>query len=224
MPKDIRDNPIRPNRWEQAYQTFETPEQELQKFLGRLRMVGADRWNRNSRVLEVCCGRGTGLRAWHSLGFKRVFGLDYSAALLFAHTGQGVRVIGDAMALPFAAASIDVVVVQGGLHHLLTTTDVDAALAEMSRVVGPSGRLVIVEPWLTPFLRLVHAVCRSGLVRRLSRKMDALATMIAEERQTYERWLNAPDEHLRLLDRHVRTTFMRRRWGKLIVVGSPRPS
>jgi hypothetical protein len=93
----------------------------------------------------------------------------------------------------------------------------------MSRVVAPDGKIIIVEPWLTPFLQLVHGVSRQPVARRLSKRIDALATMIDEERETYERWLNAPDEHLEVIRRHVTPDFVRRRWGKLVVVGSPLP-
>jgi ubiquinone/menaquinone biosynthesis C-methylase UbiE len=207
--------------WERAYQAFETPEEELAKFLSRLREVGADQWDRSSRVLEVCSGRGTGLRAWSALGFTDLIGVDYSPALVAAHRGPGRCVLGDARRIPLATASRDVVVVQGGLHHLQTLDDVDRALGEMRRVTAPGGRIVIVEPWLTPFLRVVHAACAQPLVRRLWPKLDALATMIDEERDTYERWLRAPEEYLAVIRRHVVPTLMRRRWGKLIVVGSP---
>jgi hypothetical protein len=91
----------------------------------------------------------------------------------------------------------------------------------MRRVVTPSGRIVIVEPWLTPFLRFVHATVKQPVARRLSPQFDALATMIEEERDTYERWLNAPDAYLRLIRCYVAPRLLRRRWGKIIVVGSP---
>jgi SAM-dependent methyltransferase len=80
--------PIR-TRWEQAYLAFETPEQELAKFIARLRKIGADRWDRKSRVLEVCSGRGTGLRAWSAFGFEDVIGVDYSFALVASHRAAG---------------------------------------------------------------------------------------------------------------------------------------
>ena len=208
-------------KWERAYQAFETPEEELRKFVGRLRGIGVESWNRQSRILEVCSGRGTGLRAWHELGFTRIVGVDFSAALVLAQRGPGSRVIGDARALPVRDGSIDIAVVQGGLHHLFTSADVDAALGEMRRVVVRNGRIVIIEPWLTPFLRVVHAVSEQPAVRRISAKVDALATMIEEERETYDRWLNAPDEHLQLIRRHVVPHSLKRRWGKLVLVGSP---
>lgn len=215
------EQPPSPTRWERAYQAFETPEQELRKFVNRLRSIGAERWDRGSRVLEICSGRGSGLRAWHAIGFADVVGVDYSHALVSTHRGPGRCVLGDARALPLSSASRDIAVVQGGLHHLLSRPDVELALKEMGRVVGPDGRIVIIEPWLTPFLEFVQVVYQQPLARRLWRKLDALATMHEEERETYERWLSDPDGYLALVTRHVTPHVLRRKWGKLIVVGSP---
>ena len=159
-------------RWELAYQAFETPEEEVRKFVGRLRGIGADAWNRRSRIVEICSGRGSGLRAWHSLGFHDVVGVDLSPALVAAHTGPGHCVLGDARCLPLARASRDVAIVQGGLHHLATFEDVALALAEMRRVVVPDGRVVIIEPWSTPFLRAVHFLTEKQLLRRLIPTVD----------------------------------------------------
>ena len=149
----------------------------------------------------------------------------YSLALVFGNAPAANPVIvGDARHLPLAAASVDITVVQGGLHHLFTTRDVELALAEMCRVLRPRGRLVIIEPWLTPFLRLVHSVCEQPIARRLFSRVDAPAAMIDEERETYERWLHALQEHLAVFHRYVVPQIMQRRWGKLVLVGSPRAS
>jgi ubiquinone/menaquinone biosynthesis C-methylase UbiE len=208
-------------RWERAYLAFETPEEELRKLVRRLRSVGAEGWDRGSRIIEVCSGRGGGLRAWHTLGFSRLLGVDLSPALVASYRGPGHCLLGDACALPLASGSCDVAVVQGGLHHLLSTEQVERAMAEMARVVGPAGRVVVIEPWLTPFLVVVHAVCSQAAARRLLPRIDALATMIEEERETYERWLKAPDEHLAVLLKYVRPQVLRRRCGKIILMGSP---
>jgi hypothetical protein len=89
-------------------------------------------------------------------------------------------------------------------------------------VLRPSGRVVFVEPWLTPFLRLVHAVAQNPMARRLSVKLDALATMIENERQTYENWLSRPKEISQLARRYFQPEQESFAWGKWNFVGRPR--
>src|SRR5579872_2389451 len=48
--------------WEAAYLRFETPEQEIQKFIGRLETLGVAEWSRQARIVELFCGRGGGLQ------------------------------------------------------------------------------------------------------------------------------------------------------------------
>jgi len=58
----------------------------------------------------------------------------------------------------------------------------------MQRALNTTGRVVLVEPWLTPFLRFVHRICEVPVACRLSNKVDALATLIRYEQHTYEQW------------------------------------
>jgi ubiquinone/menaquinone biosynthesis C-methylase UbiE len=209
--------------WEAAYLRFETPEQEIQKFASRLLKLGASDWPRDSEIVELFCGRGNGLRALQSLGFTRLEGVDLSPRLVAEYQGPARCQVADCRKLPFANESKDVLIVQGGLHHLpILPQDLDQTFAEMRRVLRKSGRVMFVEPWLTPFLRFVHAVSANPLVRRLSPKMDALETMIENERTTYEQWLGQP-EVIKQLARnyfsHVRESF---EWGKWNFVGTPR--
>jgi len=206
--------------WEEAYQRFETPEEERAKFLRRLRRLGAPGWPRDAEIVELFCGRGNGLAALGELGFTRVEGVDLSPSLLASYRGPARVHLADCRKLPFGDRSKDVLVVQGGLHHLESLGDVEAVLREAKRVLRPGGRFVAVEPWLTPFLRLVHAVCEVRLARRLWGKLDALATMNDNERPTYERWLGAPGPILELLGRAFRPEVQRVAWGKLMFVGS----
>ena len=208
--------------WEAAYLRFETPEEERAKFLKRLKGLGAATWDRNLRILELCCGRGNGLDAWTALGFSHVDGLDLSADLVAEYRGEARTFVGDARRMPFSGGAYDVVAVQGGLHHLLSMDDLEAALSEVHRVLKPQGRFVIVEPWLTPFLRVVHASCRSSLLRRLWKKLDALATMIEHERTTYQAWLSQPRPILAAIDRAFQTESRQIGWGKLTLVGRKR--
>jgi SAM-dependent methyltransferase len=211
--------------WEDAYLRFETAEEEVEKFERRLRTLGADAWSRDSQVVELFCGRGNGLRALHQLGFTHVDGIDLSASLAGCYQGPGRIVVGDCRRLPYATATRDILIVQGGLHHLPELPgDLDQTLDEAARVLRPEGRLVVVEPWLTPFLRFVHVVCDIQLARFVSDKLDALATMIEHERATYEEWLKRPDLVLAALRRHFDAELETIAWGKLAFVGRRRES
>lgn len=206
-------------RWEEAYRRFETPQQEVRKFVLRLRQLGVERWNPQAGILEICCGRGNGLIAWHRLGFSDVHGLDLSAFLLADYVGPGFCLVGDARAMPYASRSRDVVSVQGGLHHMASVEDLEHVLGEVHRVLRPGGEFVAVEPWPTAFLRVVHFVSERRLARWCSSKIDAFATMVDLERETYERWLSAPEEIELLLRRYFEPMVLRRSWGKLMLLG-----
>jgi ubiquinone/menaquinone biosynthesis C-methylase UbiE len=188
------ENALSPDPWEAAYLSFETPEQEILKFIARLNRLGASQWPRDAEIVELFCGRGNGLAALQRLGFTRIEGVDLSPRLLAQFQGPAKCTVADCRKLPFANRSKDVLIVQGGLHHLPTLPgDLDQTFSEMQRVLRADGRAVFVEPWLTPFLKFVHWVSENPLARRVSNKMDALATMIQFERRTYEQWLAHPD-------------------------------
>jgi SAM-dependent methyltransferase len=212
-----------PDPWEAAYLRFETPEQEIHKFVSRLRKLGAAQWPRDAEIVELFCGRGNGLNALERLGFTHVEGVDLSPRLIAQYRGPAKCFVGDCRQLPFADRSKDVLIVQGGLHHLPTLPeDLEKTFSEMQRVLRKDSRVVFVEPWLTPFLRFVHAVSENPLARRLSNKMDALAIMIQFERRTYEQWLTQPELIRNLAHVHftpVRESF---EWGKWNFVGHPR--
>jgi len=110
-------------------------------------------------VLDIAAGTGTSSRAFAASG-ARCVASDFSLGMLSVgaarqagpsppgvsrdgHTGGLVRfVAGDALALPFADRSFDVVTISFGLRNL---ADPQAGLAEMLRVIRPRGRLVVCE-------------------------------------------------------------------------------
>src|SRR6266853_109200 len=181
--------------WEAAYLRFETPEEEIQKFIARLTRLGAPQWPRDAEIVELFCGRGNGLIALDRLGFTRIEGVDLSPRLI----------------------------AQGGLHHLpALPDDLDQTFSEMQRVLRTSGRIVFVEPWRTPFLTFVHFVSELRLVRRLSNKMDAFATMTEYERRTYEQWIGKPELIKKIARAHFAPVHESFAWGKWNFVGTPR--
>jgi ubiquinone/menaquinone biosynthesis C-methylase UbiE len=146
--------------WEAAYSRFETPNEEVRKFRRRLIALGIAQCPREANVVELFCGRGNGLEALAQLGFHRIEGVDLSPRLLKQYKGSAACYVADCRQLPFIDDSKDIVIVQGGLHHLISLPDdLEQVLSETRRVLRKSGRLVVVEPWWTPFLRFVHALC-----------------------------------------------------------------
>ena len=206
--------------WEAAYLRFETPKQETRKFKQRLKALGARRWPRDSRIVELFCGRGSGLCALQEMGFTQVEGVDLSLDLLKTFAGQFQLYAGDCRKLLFEDNSRDIMIVQGGLHHLRHLPgDLDDVLYECSRVLVPGGRIVVVEPWLTPFLQLVHTACTNVTLRVYWPKIDALAEMIEREGETYRQWLSHSEMILAMLQELFTAEICRTRWGKLFYVG-----
>jgi SAM-dependent methyltransferase len=209
--------------WQEAYKRFETPEEEIRKFLRRLGKLGAAKWPRDAQIVELFCGRGNGLHALDRLGFKNLEGVDLSAELLGLYTGSAKCYVCDCRKLPFENRSRDILIAQGGLHHLPTLPEsLEQTFCEMARVLRPGGRVVFVEPWLTPFLKFVHFACDQRLARRLSNKIDAIATMNEHEWPTYSQWLGSPEMIPALARKYfspLRESFA---WGKWNFVGAPR--
>jgi len=118
--------------------------------------LGQDRWWRSivarlvaakadDLVLDIAAGTGTSSRAFTKAG-ARCVACDFSLGMLRAGArkpgGRVTFAAGDALALPFAEQTFDVVTISFGLRNV---ADPEAALTEMLRVTKPGGRLVICE-------------------------------------------------------------------------------
>jgi demethylmenaquinone methyltransferase / 2-methoxy-6-polyprenyl-1,4-benzoquinol methylase len=103
------------------------------------------------RVLDLCCGTGdlSFLAEQMSGGSARVVGVDFTLPMLAVAGrrrgkagGRSRFVEGDALRLPVAGASVDVVTVGYGLRNI---ADPLAAIREMRRVLAPGGRVVVLD-------------------------------------------------------------------------------
>lgn len=107
-----------------------------------------------ARILDIGCGLG-GKTVWYAeSGARHVVGVDLDAKhtrqsrAFAAARGQAARIAivrGDAMRLPFAPRSFDIVTANDSLEHF---ADPAAALAELARVLVPRGRLYL---YFTPY-------------------------------------------------------------------------
>jgi ubiquinone/menaquinone biosynthesis C-methylase UbiE len=99
------------------------------------------------RVVDVGCGPGTAVRRAARLGAS-VIGVDPAPVMLrvarvLTRSSDTVRYArGTAEALPLPDRSVSVLWTIASVHHW---TDLDAALDEARRVLGPGGRLVAIE-------------------------------------------------------------------------------
>jgi ubiquinone/menaquinone biosynthesis C-methylase UbiE len=119
-------------------------------FFERIQFAGGREWlgeRARGRVLEVAIG--TGLNLPHYPADVTITGIELSPAML-AIARQRARGLGrdvdlregDAEHLPFDDASFDTVVCA---LSLCTIPSPDAAVAEMRRVLGPGGRLLLLD-------------------------------------------------------------------------------
>jgi demethylmenaquinone methyltransferase/2-methoxy-6-polyprenyl-1,4-benzoquinol methylase len=115
-------------------------------------------------VLDVACGTGDLALAFAEARARRVVGADFTHAMLTRaeqktarRARQSVHFIeADALALPLADASVDVVSIAFGIRNV---SDVDRALGEFARVLRPGGRLLVLE-FTVPANRMVAAMHR----------------------------------------------------------------
>lgn len=140
------------------------------------------------RVLDVACGTGdlTLAFAHANPAPATVTGLDFTPQMLDvarckARQADASFVEGDAMNLPFADASFDVLSIAFGIRNV---SEPDRALREFRRVLSPGGRLVILE----------FGEPRQGVLRWLNnvytrRVMPLTASIIARDTSGAYRYL-----------------------------------
>jgi len=216
----VEGSPCCNERWESAYKRFETEEEEIAKFRKRLTTLGAHGWSKDARIVDLFCGSGRNLTCLERLGFRDLHGVDLSPRLLEQYEGQASLYSGDATDLKFPDSWADIIIVQGGLHHLPSLSDdLEKCVGEIRRVLRPRGKLVVVEPWMTPMLRIVHRCSRNTILRRSWSKLDAFATMTEEEEETYVRWLESPEEIESIIRSGFDVEFMAKRRGKFMFCG-----
>ena len=129
-------------------------------------------------AVDVACGTGGLARELETLApGATVAGFDFSLEML-AQGPRGRVAAGDALQLPLADASVDVVTIAFGLRNL---PEPGQGLLEFRRVLRPGGRLVVCE-FSTPVVPVLRDVYR----RYLTRLMPVAARRLTSDPEAYQ--------------------------------------
>ena len=129
-------------------------------------------------AVDVACGTGALTRELETVApGALVVGMDFSQEML-KRAAQGRYVAADALQLPLADASVDVVTIAFGLRNL---PEPGQGLLEFRRVLRPGGRLAVCE-----FSQPVVPVFRDVYRRYLTRLMPVAARRLTSDPEAYQ--------------------------------------
>ncbi len=131
------------------------------------------------RILDIAAGTGTSSEPWANEEIE-VVPADFSLGML--RVGRRRRpdmafTAADAMSLPFADASFDVVTMSFGMRNV---ADAETALREFLRVTKPGGRLLVCE-----FSQPVNKVFRTVYSNYLMRALPPVARRTSSNPDSY---------------------------------------
>ena len=89
------------------------------------------------------------------LGSGAGFLEDYVPGLIASEVFRcpGIDIVLEGGQMPFANAALRAIVMTDVLHHI---PDARRFFAEATRCIRPGGRIVMIEPWVTPWSRLIY--------------------------------------------------------------------
>jgi demethylmenaquinone methyltransferase/2-methoxy-6-polyprenyl-1,4-benzoquinol methylase len=147
--------------------------------LWRRAVVKAVDAKRGERILDIAAGTGTSSEPWADQEIE-VVPADFSLGML--RVGRRRRpdmafTAADAMSLPFADESFDVVTMSFGLRNV---ADAGTALREFLRVTKPGGRLLVCE-----FSQPVNKTFRTVYSNYLMRALPPVARRTSSNPESY---------------------------------------
>ena len=147
--------------------------------LWRRAVVKAVDAKRGERILDIAAGTGTSSEPWADREIE-VVPADFSLGML--RVGARRRpdmafTAADAMSLPFADESFDVITMSFGLRNV---SDIEMALREFHRVAKPGGRLVVCE-----FSQPVNKAFRTVYTNYIMRALPPIARRTSSNPESY---------------------------------------
>jgi len=132
------------------------------------------------RVLDVACGSGDlAAEVIKKMPEAQVVAADFCAPMLeqAKHRGLPMLVVADGMQLPFEAGFFDALTIGYGLRNMVTW---DGALRELSRVLKPQGRLVVLD------FSLPQGILREPYRFYLHRILPTMGGWLTGNREAYD--------------------------------------
>jgi ubiquinone/menaquinone biosynthesis C-methylase UbiE len=166
----------RTERWHRYWDKKSRGYDREMRFMERMLFGDSRQWacsRASGDVLEVAVGTGLNLDAYpHDV---RLTGIDLSEQMLAIATARAAELgrkvelhQGDAHGLPFDDATFDTVVCTFGLCAI---PDIDKALDEMTRVLRPGGKLILVD----------HVESSWRIARGVQRSLEVVTVPMASE-------------------------------------------
>jgi demethylmenaquinone methyltransferase / 2-methoxy-6-polyprenyl-1,4-benzoquinol methylase len=144
---------------------------------------------RPGKIVDLATGTGDlALALQRKLPDAEVTGVDFVPEMLELAQRKGVRktILADAMQLPFSDGSFDCVTIAFGLRNM---GNWGGALAEMSRVLGRDGHLLVLE-FSLPTRSIARAIYRLYLHRCL----PLLGSLLTRKKSAYDYLGNSIEE------------------------------
>ena len=144
---------------------------------------------RPGKIVDLATGTGDlALALQKKLPDAEVTGVDFVPEMLELAQRKGVRktILADAMQLPFSDGSFDCITIAFGLRNMENWGD---ALAEMSRVLGRDGHLLVLE-FSLPTRSIARAIYRLYLHRCL----PLLGSLLTRKKSAYDYLGNSIEE------------------------------
>jgi demethylmenaquinone methyltransferase/2-methoxy-6-polyprenyl-1,4-benzoquinol methylase len=164
-----------------------------------------DQLKTGAHALDVACGTGDLSLALDASGAAAITGLDFCRPMLDLAArksraqGRDVQFVeGDALALPFAEATFEIVTIAFGLRNLAST---EGGLRELLRVVKPCGRVYVLE-----FSQPVVPGLRALFGFYFTRVLPRVGGLLSGSRVAYE---YLPDSVARFPDQRRLAALMR---------------
>jgi SAM-dependent methyltransferase len=157
-------------------------------FVGRRRLfageIAALGLPADARILDIGTSTGTNLRMLNELGYRRVTGLDLSEEAIRYCEAKGLGPVrqGDICALPFEAASFDLILATDIIEHV---EDDGAALREVERTLTARGKLLLTVPAFASLWGLQDDVARHLRRYRMRPLIEAIRMAGFEPLRSY---------------------------------------